>query len=91
MSTGGFGFYALDVGLGIVTAASSNIPLRIIEFGFYALDVGLGIVTLFGSLTIWLLGFYALDVGLGIVTVRPAGAGSERNRVSMPSMSGWAL
>jgi hypothetical protein len=59
---------------------------------FYALDVGLGFATELAALPGWNpMGFYALDVGLGFATCAVGDRDDGRRRVSMPSMSGWAL
>ncbi len=63
------GFYALGVGLGIVTHITDVDPNEK-AFRFYALGVGLGIVTVRPVRVRQrsLRRFYALGVGLGIVT-----------------------
>src|SRR5208337_3091294 len=70
----------------------SMLPCR--GLGFYALGFGLGSVTAGGRSPTTgrrTASFYALGFGLGFVTILHSRRRWLYHRVSMPSVSGWAL
>jgi len=89
---GRYGFYALDVGLGVARSRYQPVE-RVCLPGFYALDVGLGVAR---SGTRWrpssTPAFLCPRCRAGCCEVpqQQSGMGNAR-RVSMPSMSGWVL